>query len=463
MTVATVRAAAPRNFWKGSPKTLKHVGMENFRVSTLRRGKPHMLLAGIRVSNLSGGRFVREFSGLVEQVSWLDESAVLTGEVTLREPAYAKYPLDVIDGDEVVLEYAPTGGKYVELWRMRCREPSYGLDSGQVSLKLTSELQNLQESVDDFRYAKGKKKPKGWYVHEVIIDVARRYKIRIGKIATTRHRVTKYVRLNFNGMDVIREVLTKEAVNEKRRFVIRYHRGKLHILPRTRNPQLLELGRLITDGTFAKTRRKRQGGEGSDAFATAVTVRGKNWKVSGTDTKKAKKLKGTKLQVLVVSQAAVARYGYIHRVLYSPDANSVAALRKQGQMYLAEVARADRSLTVRHPGIPTLRRGHALKVFLPQEGLNQIVYVRSVAFDLSPRGFDMELTLFFDDPYIDRRKQLIIDKLTETARERNTSTEKATKTKKTTPKPATAATRAAKIPAAPGKTNAERLAGKFGG
>jgi hypothetical protein len=97
---------------------------------------------------------------------------------------------------------------------------------------------------------------------------------------------------------------------------------------------------------------------------------------------------------------------------------------------------------VTHPGIPGLRRGHALRVFLPESGSKDIVYVKDVTHSVSPGGYDMEVTCSFEDPFVAQDERIALLKKCAAAKRRGRKPPADCPGTKKEPKPRTAAQRA---------------------
>ena len=394
---ARSRGTAPRNYWhREGPKV--GYGKERFRVTVLRGRK----LAPVRLDEL------------VENISWEDASAIMTGSISFRRPAYMRkllqqFPVSV--GHQIKLEYAAgPNAAFRELWRMRVSQPSREVRDGTVGFELANDLTLLQGSEDDFRYVKGKTHKRGWLGHQIIADVARKSGLKIRRLPRMKHRITKMVKLNANPLDVIVAVLQKEKVATGRRFAIYFERGKLEIKPLRRSDYLLIMGNSIINLAVAQQMKEN--------FATAVTVRTHAADEKGRDEKNHKTNKGRKIVVRVRNKLAVARYGYIHRVVFAQDVTTRAQARAQGRRWLARLASPKKEATLSHPAIPWLRRLQAIRLDLPEEGLKQIVYVAAVRYEVAGGTFNMELTLTFDDPYVDTKALKVTEDLVETAKKR---------------------------------------------
>lgn len=370
------RTNVPVNYWHKKGPTL-HFGLEKWRVWWIPR-------VGAR----------RGIGHLVESLSWTDERAVMTGELHLREPAFASTGIG--NGDEIMLECATDGGgSFQEIWRLRVWQmsPEYKGDSNTV--QLTNALGWLARSTDDFKYVKNKHRLAGWRADEIAKDICRRYAVPIGNISQGKHRIKRFVYTSISPLLAIAYAYQREAAAEARWFVFSMRHGKLDIVPLQRNSRLLELGPLLFDAMFQQTLQ--------ETFATAVTVRGTARAEKGKDAKGKKKKQVAKLVVKVQSPASIKRFGYIHRNLDARDADSLAEARRTGLRSLVRTADPQKLLTLSHPGIPTLKRGDAIRVSLPDDALQQLLYVTSIVHNLSAANYTMDLQVKFTDPVEDAR------------------------------------------------------------
>jgi hypothetical protein len=388
------RSTAPRNFW-GRPGPKIAYGREHFRVTLLR---------GRRIPRLPLDR-------LIETVTWTDESAILTGDISLRQAPYVKQPIPVLAGHQVLCEIANSpNGPYRELWRMRVSQPQREFREGTASFSLQSDLALLQASEDDFRYGKGRRYKRGPRGDQVIRDVCRRYGVRVRSCPRMRHRVRKLVMLNVSPLDVIVRVLKLERTNHGRRFAIYFERGKLEIRPLRRSNLLLELGPSVINAALSDSIKEN--------FATALTVRTGASEEKQPDSKNRKVKRKKKIVVKIKSPSAVARYGYIHRIVYAQDADTPGEAKAQGRRYLAKLARPNKEATISHRGIPWVKRLQAIRLSFPEQQVKQIVYVKSVRFSLTAQGLDMEMNMAFDDPYVDEKLDKVTEDLVEVAEKR---------------------------------------------
>ena len=203
---------------------------------------------------------------------------------------------------------------------------------------------------------------------------------------------------------MLQEVIWRERKLHKRRIFIRFNRGKLYMLPLRRSRSLIALGPTLIDAMLSQ--------EMPEQFATAVTIHSLPEFKKAEDASGAKKSKLGKGHLYLEYPTSRRLYGFVHKIVHSPDAKTLTLLRKEGLAYLRAAARPKRTLTLTHPGMPFLRRGDALRVAIGGRALRrQVVWASHIVHQVSPEGYTVEIEVTFDDPYIDRRGQSILQKL----------------------------------------------------
>lgn len=325
--------------------------------------------------------------GIVESLEWRYEpgNPVMLGTVTMRRDEVSGN-VRVRDGHVLQLQYR-TGKRWRELWRLRLYDGERTIQ-GEMTWELADDGRILQESTDRWHFTKSKKrgKPKGWKTHEIVREVARRYRIPLGKIAEGTHYITD-ISGELTPMQVIQRAYAIEKRATGRRFVVRWQDGKLNVLPLRRNPLLYRLAEQIQDAAIVREER-------SDKFATAVTVRA---------TKKGGGRSRDKIVVRHINEKAVKKDGFIHREIGGADVKDRADAVRKAKRYIARHSKRKRMLSgVQHPGIAPLRRGDAIQVYLPDDGFKgkkSICFISSGTWSLAGGVFDMSLDLTFDDPY----------------------------------------------------------------
>lgn len=352
-----------------------------FRITVIRRDMPLRRIVNV--------------DGMVEVLEWRAEpgNPVLVGQVNMRKPDLQNPP-KLRDGHMLRLQVR-YGGVWREVWRMRMYDGVKGLH-GAWTWQLADPMRQLQESDDEWHFTKSAKKgkPRGWLTHEIVREVARRYRIPVGKIAEGKHYITD-LSGKMTPMQVIQKAYAIEKRANGRRFVIRWHKGKLNIVPMRRNPLMYVLKDTIEDAVIGREPRDKK-------YATALTVRA---------TVKGKKgsRKREKIVVQYENKKAVARDGWIHRTI-SPDniedrKDAIKAAKKE----LRE--RSERKLKlegVTHRGIALLRRGDHIRVVLPEFKFTKkrsICFISSGVWTLSGGEFTMSLDLTLDDPYVSPKEQ----------------------------------------------------------
>lgn len=356
----------------------------------------------------------------VESVTWDDENMILTGTLTLRDLPYGLGgQLTVDEGDMISLE-VNGGGGFAELWRMRISSPDVTMKARQRTFHLANDLDLLNRSDADWYFKAGPKTdhPNGWTYDEVVAAVARDYKMSLGVVTVGEYRRKKsWSWRGYSPLRVIEEAMNVERQHTGRRFVARWAGQRLSITPLRRSETLLELGPTLLD---AELQSHLAAGETSSGinegyFASAITMRGLRLEPRGKDKKGHQKPATKKMQVQVPSPASVARFGYVHRIVWSGDAKTEADLQEEALQYLAAVAKPVKTVTLTVPGIPHIRRGDAIKLALGDEQLrNQIVWVTQASHVLDPSQYTTAITVTFDDPYINRTAELIQSRVSDT-------------------------------------------------
>lgn len=376
-----------RNIWKKGAYDLK-IGDEAFSFLALR-----------------GNAAPVPLDDLVTSAEWTDSGPNLTGRVGYRRPVNIAYgsgapkvtPLpSVRQGDVIICRIAerpfpaasPDEGDFVDLWRMRVTEPiTTGVESGDAELTLSTDLGLYRRSRYDWKFKQSKKrKPSGWRAHEVAYFVARKAGIPIGKIPRGRHKLPNKVFHNTSAIDVIEWAYKQEARHEGLRFVVHFRNGELTVDPLTYPKYLFEMGPAITSATVTRSLREK-------AYATSLTVR--------SDGKKGKKGRDDISVKVTAGANTLARYGRVHRIVKRGGLKTPAAARRYGKRLLAAQWRPVREISLVHPGIARVKRGDAVKLYLPEESLSEIVFIKEVTHSVSPGGYDMALTMGFSSPFID--------------------------------------------------------------
>lgn len=391
----------------------------------------------------------------IEQIQWDDASAVMTGQVTLREPSPSGLA-GVPDGNQVVCEYRQQGGAWEGLWTMRIVNPSKTVENGQRSYMLANDLQRLADSTDTFKFVKGKQHPLGWRTDEAIKSIFDAYGIEIapGGLPRMNARITNWTLIDQHPLDVVHSALTRERNVTGIKYALRLDaQGRAVISPFKRPKNLYRLGVALMSAAYSVTRHPR--------FATALTVRAQTT-ATAKDKKGHKKSIASKISVSIGDPhgGPIKRYGFIHNNVYSPDAKSRATAKEEGDQFLAAVAISTQQIQGTMPGMPLLRRLDAIRFELPVEKISQLVFITEASHAVSGGSYITTFTAAFDDPFVDRKADRIVAKLSDTAiiRGRKTAV-----TPVVVPKPAKAASRTrVKAPLTYGEKTT-RTAGKTAG
>ena len=373
----------------------------------------------------------RPLTSLVTSLSWSDSAPVLTGDLQVQDPSSGKPTVDILAGDQIQLQgRSLSAGVWNEVWRMRVQGTTTSLKAGTRAWTLADDLQNLADSVDDFRFARKKGHRRGWLASEVIRYVCRRYGIKVGALPRTTYRIKNLTKKAASPLDVITDAMKTERVHTGRRYVMRFRRGKLFITPLVREALVYEMGPTIIDATFTTAKDPR--------FATDLTVLGSSSTHKGKDGKKHKVAKPHKITVRVTSPKSSRRFGVVHRSITLKGIDSRAEARSRGLHEITKSLKPVRTFTFTHPGILGVRRGQAMRLAFPERGLAQVVWITELRHSVSGGDYSMEVTVMFDDPFkLTKADRVARDKAAKAAKHGR----KSKATKKRRPKPRLAAVR----------------------
>lgn len=354
---------------------------------------------------------------LVDSVTWEDAEPILKGTITMTKQE-GKRPLGIAEGHIIRCEAAPhEGGKFRVIWDMRIMDSGITASSGGHSFSLADEMAWLSKSRDDWQFKKSKTskqsdshthRPQGWTADQITKQVCRRYGVRVDKLAKGTKKINNITEKNTSPLAIIMRAYSLERAYSGRRFIIRFRHGKLQVLALRNSRTLLLMGGSLLDATINRTIKK---GLATAAHVTA-TVKGKS--------KGKKASKHSKLEIDVVAHAGAARYGYIRKTIHLKDpVGTKAEARREAKRELAKTMLPNREVSFTHPGITSTWRGDAVKLQLPELGLQEIVYIKSVVHTVSAGEYTMDVTCQFTDPYIDKKGEEIQEKRCDKARKHN--------------------------------------------
>lgn len=336
---------------------------------------------------------------LVLTIEWSEDPGdpITKGTLSLNHPFPGDPHPDIHDGHRAEV-YVTWGGKWVLLETLDVMEPESGT-LGSWDFDLASPGQVLQQSTDDWNFKSTKKhKPHGWTCDEIAVEVARQYRIPLGRIVKGKYRIKHLSGQNISPVSMIQKAYALEQSHGGAKFIMRWVKGRLNITSLRRNPLLYTLGVQLTAALVGRKARDAQ-------FATAVTVHGSSKAAHGK--------KGHKVKRLVVNERAVKQYGFIHKKVSSGQVKDAASAETFGKRYIARHSHRKRVVSsVEHPGIAFIHRGDAVQVPLPDEGLTgaeSVLFVAHIVKRVSGGIFTMSLDLEVSDPVFqaeqERKKQ----------------------------------------------------------
>lgn len=362
-----------------------HPGNYEFRLALMTRGQ--------RGRPLHLDRLVTGFS-------WADESSTLTGNVTIYRPDPDTPHLLVVRQGELLRCEVHRGDSWYRLWDMRIGAPSVDPIAGTITFDLSDDLEILRRDTHDWIFRKTKRRKRGWFLHEIVREVARRLGLRLGRVVRGRKRIDKLIKKGATALDVLRAACQKERDETKARLIIRIRDGRLEVIPYRRNVTLYQLGtRMESIQLDASTAKSRP--------TTVIRAKGKVGK--GKDAKK--------VEEMVFHRGVTRRYG---RVVQEKDYGHVDSrrdLRRQARRDLAKAIRVKRTAQFTHRGIPFIRRGHAIRWPNEEPGWHgreeghfrrggeltnrnrTFTFVTSITHTVDGADYTMDLTTSQEDPY----------------------------------------------------------------
>lgn len=348
-----------------------------------------------RLTALRGGQTASlDIGTTVESFAWEDSEESLTGSLTFQRPDpgdAASFPIG--NGHRVRCEVRWAGTWY-ELWTMRVQPVSgLNLGFGGGSLDLIDDLDLINRNRRHWVYKKSRRRPRGWWGHDILRHAAAREGVKLGRVAECKFRAKK-IDMRGSLLDLIKEVYAHEREKSGRRFVIRMRDGLVELLPLQRNKILYELRETIEEATVSQ----EQGG-GDGPVYTVIHGRGKIGKGKG-----AKKVRHTEYRRDVVN-----RLGFVMREKDYGKVDSLGDLREKCQRDLAKGIRVKHTASLSFPGIPFVRRGDGMRWLTDEEHWHGatsetrdrgFVYVRSASHQVGAEGYTTSVEVVQEDPYV---------------------------------------------------------------
>lgn len=343
-----------------------------------------------------------DISGLVVSAEWRDEGTVdnlnavpvLRGTLTLIKPSIDQLSADIHiqDGHRIRCDVR-WAGQWIHLWEMRIITPSIQVQDGNWTFELNDDMVLASLNEGTFRYRRGKTtKRSGWRYDEIVRDIAKKYRIPLGEIVKGTYRLKNFDPSQTTAIDAIRQAVEKEQAHTGRRYVIVWKYSAkangyaLHVIRLRRNPLLYVLQDQIITASVETIRDQR--------LLTAATAHGSG-KAKGSKKRK-------RYTSRYVSAEGVKRYGYINKVIHlQGNIDSQGEMDREAKRYVVNSMKPRHIVSITHQGIAFLRRGDAVRMEIPEEGLTGktgVVFVTSVTHTLSSGSYTMDLTLQFVDP-----------------------------------------------------------------
>lgn len=344
---------------------------------------------------LSGDARTTILDRTVLAINWTEETAVLSGSLTLRRPsplAVKSLPIKEYHRIRLLVRW---GGEWYRLWELRVNnEPTPTGTSGEMVVDLTDELAALRQNERDWEFKKSKHRPKGWSPEEIVRYVARKEGVQLGKIAKGKTRIKK-LKMHGSGLDVIMRAYAHERRATNRKFVVRFRNGKLEIVPVERHEILYEIKGVLIDSNIEVGSRKKK------RPTTLIEAKGRIGK--------------KKIEVKVFRRPALKRLGLSTAERSYGKVDSKKELKDEAMRDLADELLVNRKATLQIPGIPFIERGDTVHWDTdepgwsgPSKGTHDrgFAYVTGVTHTVNPGDFQSTVTISQHDPFLaDAEKQ----------------------------------------------------------
>jgi hypothetical protein len=334
----------------------------------------------------------------VEDLTWTDEAAQLTGTLTLRRPDPDRPRLIPILAGNRIKVRAGYRDRWYDLWTMRCAPPQTDLGDGTMTVELSDDLDKLRRNKRDWSFRKTKKRGRGFFAHEIARQVLKKEGVEIRRLAKGKKEIKKLVEKNTAGLDIIREAYKREREETGIRYVMRMVDGEFEVVPYRRNRILYVFKDEIT-GAMLNAEQKAHP-------VTVIDARGKVGK--GKDAEKIKRR--------IFRRAMVRRFGWVVKETNYGRLDSPEQMRRKAMRDLAEEIRPNRTADLSLPGVPFIRRGDGARWVNREPGWygkevdhsrdRTFIYVKTITHSVSSAGYTMDLSVVQDDPYLEDRERM---------------------------------------------------------
>lgn len=287
-------------------------------------------------------------------------------------------------------------GKFYDYISAYVFEKSRTADGGSQTMSLTCYDKTYWLASNDFHkvYKADSKHKGGWTASQIIRDIAAKLKLPIGTITPTKAKI-KRIELKGSALDCIMRVLSKDKqlTKRKKRYSVDMRNGKLNVVLENPEPKVaykFTEENAIESGTL--TERLRQ-----DKFATRITVSGnaKKWgRTKGGS--RVKKIDALKVTVNPKERAYQQAFGIIHKHVKLKGTHSAAELRRLANNQLEAALRPEREFSISVRGVPHLWPSSRVYVLSGYFGVNGLVRVKSVQYNVEGGEFTLELGLSAD-------------------------------------------------------------------
>lgn len=326
-----------------------------------------------------------------ESFEWVDEDAGMTGSLQLHRPDVETWRSLPIGLGHRVRCRTRWAGRWYEVWTMRCDAPEVTVEDGTVSVALKDDLALVRGSRRRYVFRRTKRRPHGYFGHEMLRDAAKRDGIKLGAIARCSKRMSK-VDVTGSFLDLAVKVYEHERQVTGHKFILRMRDGKFEAVTYRRNRTLY----VLADELRSAVVRQQPKVENPATVLTGVGRVGKG--------SSAKKIRFTEYR-----RDVVRRLGYRHKTKNYGKVDSPADLREKVRRDLARELRVEETCTVQFGGIPFIRRGDGCQVVIRSDrftGADSFVYATALRHQVQGGTYTTEGDFTREDAFLaDQQRQ----------------------------------------------------------
>jgi len=326
----------------------------------------------------------------LESLNWDDGEDGITGSAIIRDFK----GLRLREGDTLKLGIAASANKkhHREMWRCRVSTVRDDQGEGQLTVDFSDDSdETLDGGEEDFKF-------NGVRADKALKKVAKKFNIKLGAIPKSKTKLKKLTMKGVSARQALDQIIGEIKDDTGKGYRLDMRGKDLKVMPEKRPKGVAyELEKLLM-GVIV-TRSLAEQASTTEVFDEQDVEDSVDKDGNKKGGKKGDRKGGTKRKAKgkATSAAKAERHGGKKKRKKSKGEGASKA-KKRAKRDAKENSRPTREVEVTHPGVPSLERDMAIKVFHKGKGERGVVYVRSVSFSLTPGEFNMTVTATFERP-----------------------------------------------------------------